>query len=260
MIRTLLSLLPANRRRAVVAHLGLTVLGILLRAVGAVLLVPLVSALFGPSPADAWPWLAALAAATLLGWAVDAAAAKRGFALGFALLDSGQRTVADRIAEVRLSWFDAERTATARQAVAATGPDLVGVVIYLVTPVLSAILLPIAIAVALLPIAWPLALAALAGVPILFGAFWLAGRLRSARDPGVLRPGADLRDPRTQLKPGPRARSSPTTSPPSLAALRVPPPRAGPHEPEGAAPTSPPASREQPVNIPAARSSRIRAP
>ncbi len=182
MIRTLLSLLPANRRRAVVAHLGLTVLGILLRAVGAVLLVPLVSALFGPSPADAWPWLAALAAATLLGWAVDAAAAKRGFALGFALLDSGQRTVADRIAEVRLSWFDAERTATARQAVAATGPDLVGVVIYLVTPVLSAILLPIAIAVALLPIAWPLALAALAGVPILFGAFWLAGRLSRDAD------------------------------------------------------------------------------
>lgn len=182
MIRTLLSLLPANRRRAVVAHLGLTVLGILLRAVGAVLLVPLVSALFGPSPADAWPWLAALAAATVLGWAVDAAAAKRGFALGFALLDSGQRTVADRIAEVRLAWFDAERTATARQAVAATGPDLVGVVIYLVTPVLSAILLPIAIAVALLPIAWPLALAALAGVPILFGAFWLAGRLSRDAD------------------------------------------------------------------------------
>ncbi|PIJ10083.1 iron ABC transporter permease, partial [Leucobacter sp. OLES1] len=115
-------------------------------------------------------------------WAVDAAAAKRGFALGFALLDSGQRTVADRIAEVRLAWFDAERTATARQAVAATGPDLVGVVIYLVTPVLSAILLPIAIAVALLPIAWPLALAALAGVPILFGAFWLAGRLSRDAD------------------------------------------------------------------------------
>ncbi|KKI21375.1 hypothetical protein XM48_05495, partial [Leucobacter sp. Ag1] len=66
MIRTLLCLLPANRRRAVIAHLGLTVLGILLRAVGAVLLVPLVSALFGPSPADAWPWLAALAAATVL--------------------------------------------------------------------------------------------------------------------------------------------------------------------------------------------------
>ncbi|PII86780.1 ABC transporter ATP-binding protein [Leucobacter sp. OLTLW20] len=182
MIRTLLSLLPANRRRAVGAHLGLTVLGILLRAVGAVLLVPLVSALFGPRPAEAWPWLAALATATVLGWAVDAAAAKRGFALGFALLDSGQRTVADRIAEVRLAWFDAERTATARQAVAATGPDLVGVVIYLVTPVLSAILLPIAIAVALLPIAWPLALAALAGVPILFGAFWLAGRLSRDAD------------------------------------------------------------------------------
>lgn len=177
MIRTLLGLLPAGHRRSVTAHLLLTVGGILLRAVGAVLLVPLVSALFSPTPSTAWPWLAALAAATVLGWAVDAAAARRGFELGFALLDRGQRTVADRLAEIRLGWFDAERTAASRQAVAATGPDLVGVVIYLVTPVVSAILLPIAIAVALVPISWPLALAALAGVPILLGAFWLAGRL-----------------------------------------------------------------------------------
>lgn len=177
MIRTLLSLLPAGSRRAVAAHLALTVLGIVLRAAGAVLLVPLVSALFGREPSSAWPWLGLLVAVTAAGWVVDTAAAKRGFALGFGLLDSGQRTVADRITGIRLGWFTAERTAVARQAVAATGPDLVGVVIYLVTPAISAVLLPLAIAVALLPIAWQLGLAALGGVPLLLGAFWIAGRL-----------------------------------------------------------------------------------
>ncbi|MET7639979.1 ABC transporter ATP-binding protein [Streptomyces sp. NPDC005438] len=177
MIRTLLSLLPAGSRRAIAVHLALTSLGVVLRAVGSVLLIPLVSALFGDEPGEAWPWLGALALVTLAGWAVDSAAARRGFALGFGLLDTGQRTVADRLATIRPTWFTAENTATSRQAVAATGPDLVGLVIYLVTPLLGGVLLPVAIAVALLPVSWQLGLAALAGVPVLLAAFWASGRL-----------------------------------------------------------------------------------
>lgn len=177
MIRTMLALLPAGSRRAVLAHLVLTVVGVVLRAAGAVLLVPLVAALFGPDPRAAWPWVGALALVTVAGWAVDSGAARLGFRLGFGLLDTGQRTVADRVSRIRLGWFDAGHTATTRQAIAATGPDLVGLIIYLVTPMVGAVLLPIAIAVALIPLAWPLGAAALAGVPILLGAFWLAGRL-----------------------------------------------------------------------------------
>lgn len=177
MIRTLLSLLPPGSGRTAAAHLALTVLGLVMRAAGAVLLVPLVSALFGGEPARAWPWLGALAFLTAAGWAVDTLAARLAFTLGFGLLDTGQRTVADRISSIRLNWFTAEHTATTRQAVAATGPDLVGIVIYLVSPMIGAVLLPVAIAVALIPVSWPLGLAALAGVPLLLIAFWAAGRL-----------------------------------------------------------------------------------
>ncbi|WP_024794022.1 ABC transporter ATP-binding protein [Tomitella biformata] len=177
MIRTLLTLLPAGRRPAVRVLLALTTLSILLRAAGAVLLVPIVGALFGEDPASAWPWLGALALVTVLGWGIDWAGVRSGFDLGFELLDSGQHAVADQLTRTRLTWFTAENTATARQSVAATGPDLVGLVVYLVTPVLSAVLLPLAIALALLPISWPLGLAALAGVPMLLGAHWAATRL-----------------------------------------------------------------------------------
>ncbi|WNI26710.1 ABC transporter ATP-binding protein [Streptomyces sp. ITFR-16] len=177
MIRTLLALLPPGSRRAITVHLALTAAGVVLRAVGAVLLIPMVAALFGDEPATAWPWLGALACVTATGWAVDAAAARRGFALGFGLLDTGQRTVADRLTDIRPTWFTAGNLATGRQAVAATGPDLVGLVIYLVTPLLSGVLLPVAIALALLPVSWQLGLAALAGVPVLLGAFWASGRL-----------------------------------------------------------------------------------
>ncbi len=182
MIRTVLALLPADSRGKVAGHLALSIVGVLLRAAGAVLLVPLVAALFSGEPATAWPWVAALVVATAAGWAVDATAAQLGFRLGFGLLDAGQRTVADRLTRLRLTWFTAEHTSTARQAVAATGPDLVGLIVYLVTPLIGAILLPVAIAVALLPISWQLGLAALAGVPVLVAAFWASGRLGRSAD------------------------------------------------------------------------------
>lgn len=182
MIRTLLALLPAGSGPRLAGHLALTTLGVLLRAAGVVLLVPLVSALFSDDPAGAWPWVAWLTLVTAAGWAVDSVTVRLGFDIGFGLLESGQRAVADRLADIRLTWFTSGHTATARQAVAATGPDLVGLIIYLVAPIVGAVLLPVAIGLALLPIAWPLGVAALAGVPVLLGAFWLAGRVSRRAD------------------------------------------------------------------------------
>lgn len=192
MIRTLLTLLPAGGSRRLAGHIALTALGALLRAAGAVLLVPLVTALVGDEPAAAWPWVGCLALATAAGWLVDTITVRLGFDIGFGLLKSGQHTVADRIADIRLTWFTSGNTATARQAVAATGPDLVGIVIYLVAPLVGAVLLPIAIAVALLPIAWPVGLAALAGIPVLVGAFWLSARVSRSADRAAAQANSDL--------------------------------------------------------------------
>ena len=67
MIRTLLALIPDDRRGRVWLYTALTVVSVLLRAVGVVLLVPLVAALFSDTPADAWPWLGWLTALTVTG-------------------------------------------------------------------------------------------------------------------------------------------------------------------------------------------------
>ncbi|MFT4296050.1 MAG: ABC transporter ATP-binding protein [Micropruina sp.] len=182
MIRTLLALLPDGSRGRVVKHLVLTVLSVVLRAAGAVLLVPLLAALFGPEPARAWTWVGLLVLVTLAGWAVDWVVAGLSFDLGFGLLDTGQHAVADRVARVRLSWFNGDNTATTRQAIASTGPELVGLIVYMVTPLISAVLLPLAIAVAVTPIAWQLGVAALAGVPVLLGAYAASGRLGRSAD------------------------------------------------------------------------------
>lgn len=182
MIRTLLALVPAEWRRTVGVFGTLAVLSVLLRAAGTVLLVPLVGALFGDAPADAWPWLGWLTAVTVLGWLVDYATARMGFDIGFAVLDATQHDMADRLPTIRLDWFTADNTATARQAIAATGPELVGLVVNLLTPLIGAVLLPAAIAVALLTVAAPLGLAALGGVVVLLGALWLATLLTRRAD------------------------------------------------------------------------------
>lgn len=182
MIRTVLDLIPAAQRGRVGGYLALIVLSVLLRGAGVVLLVPLVAALFTPTPSDALPWLGALTGCTAGGWLVDARAARIGYDLGFGLLDDAQHSMADRLARVPLGWFTPGRTATARQAIAATGPELVGLFGYLVAPLVQALLLPIVIGLALLPLAWPLGAAALAGVPLLLGALWTGGRISTRAD------------------------------------------------------------------------------
>ncbi|CAN5718679.1 ABC transporter ATP-binding protein [soil metagenome] len=182
MIRTFIGLIPADRRRRSYGYAALMVVSVLIRAVATVLLVPLVGALFSDTPQSAWPWLGWLTVATVAGWAVDTAVARSAFDIGFAVLEHTQHDVADRLPTVQLGWLTTENTATARQAIAATGPELVGLLVNLLTPLISAILLPPAIAVALVAVSWPLGVAALGGVVVLLGALWGAGRLARQSD------------------------------------------------------------------------------
>jgi ATP-binding cassette, subfamily B, bacterial IrtB/YbtQ len=182
MIRTWISLVPADRRGKVVAYTVLALVSVVVRAVAAVLLVPLVGALFSDAPQRALVWLGWLTAATVTGWVIDTATARIGLDLGFAVLDHTQHDVADRLPDVRLDWFNADNTATARQAIAATGPELVGLVVNLLTPLVTAVLLPAAIALALLPVSWQLGVAAMGGVPLMLGALWASARFARRAD------------------------------------------------------------------------------
>jgi ATP-binding cassette subfamily B protein IrtB len=182
MIRTWIGLVPADRRGKVIAYATLAMVSVVVRAVGTVLLVPLVGALFSDAPHRALGWLGWLTVATAAGWVIDTATARMGFDLGFAVLDHTQHDVADRLPDVRLEWFSSDNTATARQAIAATGPELVGLAVNLLTPLLTAVLLPAAIGVALLPVSWQLGLAALGGVPVMLGALWASARLARRAD------------------------------------------------------------------------------
>ncbi|MFV8237104.1 ABC transporter ATP-binding protein [Mycobacteroides chelonae] len=182
MLTHLIRLIPPAHRNSLYTYSALSVLSVVLRAAGCLLLVPLLGALFSTTPTDALPWLAVLTAVTIGGWIVDTALARIGYRIGFALLNDSQHQVADRLTHIPLSWFTAERTAMARQAISSGGPDLVGFIANLLTPMIGAVLLPAAITIGLFFISWKLGVAALITLPLLLGTLLASIRIVRAAD------------------------------------------------------------------------------
>ena len=182
MITNLLRLIPARRRGELTGYALLSIVSVLLRAASALLLVPLVGALFSSEPAGALRWLGVLTAVTAGGWLVDMVLARIGYRIGFALVDGTQHAMADRLTDVELGWFTADNTAMARQAIAASGPELVGFIANLLTPFIGAVLLPAAITIGLFFFSWQLGVAAAIALPLLLGALAASVRVVRAAD------------------------------------------------------------------------------
>jgi ATP-binding cassette, subfamily B, bacterial IrtB/YbtQ len=182
MIGNLLRLIPAGHRGVLIAYAVLSVVSVILRAASALLLVPLLGALFSSVPTDALTWLGALTAVTAAGWVVDMTLARIGYRIGFALVNDTQHRIADRLTDIPLGWFTADNTAMARQAIATSAPDVVAFVANLLTPFLGAVLLPAAISVGLFFVSWQLGVAAVITLPLLLGALVASQRIVRAAD------------------------------------------------------------------------------
>lgn len=182
MLSSLIRLIPPTHRGPLYAYCVLSVVSVAIRAASCLLLVPLLGALFGTAPADALPWLGVLTAVTVGGWMVDTALARLGYSIGFALLNDSQHQVADRLTHIPLGWFSAERTALARQAISSGGPELVGFIANLLTPLIGAALLPAALTAGLFFISWKLGVAAAITLPLLLGALLAGIRIGRSAD------------------------------------------------------------------------------
>lgn len=177
MIGTLIRLIPGHARGQLTTYVVLSLVSVILRAASALLLVPILVALFGSNPGDAWSWVGALTAVTVGGWVVDMVLARIGFGIGFALADTTQHAMADRLTVTPLRWFTADNTAVARQAIAASAPELVGFVANLLSPFIGALLLPAAITVGLFFVSWQVGVAGAIALPFLLGALAASQRL-----------------------------------------------------------------------------------
>lgn len=169
--------IPSAARRHIPVWVALVLAAAAMRAAAALLLVPLLSALFASGPAAALPWLAALAAAVAAGWLVEWRLVRRAFDLGFATAIATNRRLVDQLLAVPIGWLSTGRRTEAQRALAGTVPELFPAFVNLGGQVGIALALPAMIGLGLLVVAWPLGLVALGAAPLLVGALLAGGRL-----------------------------------------------------------------------------------
>lgn len=172
-----MSLLPPDARRHVPLWVALIVLAAITRAAAALLLVPLLSALFTAGPGAALPWLGAVALAVAAGWVIQWRMVTAGFDIGFATATSANRRLVDRLLLVPLGWLSAQRQSEAQRALSGAVPELFASFVNLGGQVGIALVLPGLIGLGLLFVAWPLGVVAFLAWPLLLGALLGGARL-----------------------------------------------------------------------------------
>jgi ATP-binding cassette subfamily B protein len=153
-----------------------------LQGVAYALLVPLLTGLLGDDPQKAWPWVAALSAATVGYGAVAFTAAVRGNRFSAELGRALHHRIGDHVVALPLGWFGGERTGALGQL---AGQGVVGVMnaaANLVRPLCTAFVTPAVVVLATFAFDWRLALAMLVGAPVAAAAYRWSGRLMARVD------------------------------------------------------------------------------
>ncbi|MBA0053821.1 ABC transporter ATP-binding protein [Streptomyces sp. AJS327] len=182
MIRTLPRVLGHEYARPTRRTVALMTTTAIAEGLSYALLVPVLRALFGDTPRDAWPWLAAF------GGAVAAYAALRylsdlsGFRVGAELLRGTYHRFGDHLARLPLGWHGTARLGEVSVLASRGVLDAMGVLAHLLAPFVSACVTPLTIVVVMLAVTWQLGLAALLAVPLVAAIQLWTGRTTAAGD------------------------------------------------------------------------------
>ncbi|GAA5066478.1 ABC transporter ATP-binding protein [Nocardia callitridis] len=166
MIRTLLRILGEQHARPVRSTLALMTTTAIVEGLSYALLVPILRALFGNTPADAWPWLIAFGA-TVAGYAVLRYLSDlSGFRVAATLLHSVFHRFGDHLVRLPLGWFTARRTGEVSTLGSEGVLGAMSVIAHLLGPFTSACLTPLTIVGVMLAFDWRMGAAALVAAPI----------------------------------------------------------------------------------------------
>ena len=144
------------------------------------LLVPVLRALLGGSPGDAWPWLVAFGAA-VAGYAVLRYLSDlSGMRVGTTMLRGMYHRLGDHLARLPIGWYSAGRVGEVSVLASRGLLAAMGVAAHLLAPFISALVTPLTIVVVLLAVNWQLGLAALVAAPVV-----AVIQLRTARSTAV---------------------------------------------------------------------------
>ncbi|MFD7660403.1 ABC transporter ATP-binding protein [Actinosynnema sp. NPDC059797] len=182
MIRLLLRVLGHEHARPVRRTAALMATTAVAEGLSCALLVPVLRALFGSAPGDAWPWLAAFGAAVAACAALRYLGDLSGFRVGAVLLRGTYHRLGDHLARLPVGWYRADRVGEVSVLAGRGVLQAMGVLAHLLSPFISACVTPLVIVLVVLAADWRLGLAALVAVPVVVAVQVWTGRSTAAAD------------------------------------------------------------------------------
>ncbi len=182
MIRMLLRVLGHEYAQPVRRTVTLMTVTAIVEGLSYALLVPVLRELFGSTPADAWPWLIAFAAAVACYAVLRYLSDLSGFRVGTTLLGGMYDRLGNHLARLPLGWHSTGRVGEVSVLASRGVLEAMSVIAHLLTPFISASVTPLTIVVVMLAFHWQLGLAAAAAVPIVAAIQVRTGRSMAAAD------------------------------------------------------------------------------
>jgi ATP-binding cassette subfamily B protein len=146
------------------------------------LLVPVLRALFGSNPADAWPWLIAFGAAVAVYAVLQYLSNLSGFRVGTTMLRGMYHRLGEHLARLPMGWYSAGRVGEVSILASRGLLQAMSVAAHLLGPLITACVTPLTIVVVMLAFNWQMGLAALVAVPIVAAVQTWTGRSTAATD------------------------------------------------------------------------------
>ncbi|MBU6959811.1 ABC transporter ATP-binding protein/permease [Pseudomonas sp. CVAP len=181
MLRTFIQLLgddaPVLRR-----YLYMTLVYGLLCGLTIVTLVPILTSLLGSETRAAGQWLIGLVIGMVICWALRRTVEKAGIRVGIAVLQRGRHRLGDHVARLPVGWFTTQNTARLNHVASQGMMEMAQLPAHVFTPLITGVITPVVILIALFALHWQMGLIALVTLPILLGVFVLTARLGQRAD------------------------------------------------------------------------------
>ncbi|MDA8368282.1 MAG: ABC transporter ATP-binding protein [Nocardiopsaceae bacterium] len=182
MIRMLLRVLGHEYAPPVRRTVALMATTAIVEGLSYALLVPVLRALFGSTPKDAWPWLTAFGAAVAVYAVLRYASDLSGFRAGTTLLHGMYHRLGDHLARLPIGWYGAGRVGEVSVLASRGVLQAMSVIAHLLAPFISACVTPLTIVAVILAVNWRMGLAALVAVPVVAAIQIWTGRSMAATD------------------------------------------------------------------------------
>ncbi|AGP53598.1 ABC transporter ATP-binding protein [Streptomyces rapamycinicus] len=182
MIRLLLRVLGEPDDRPVRRTLVLMSLRAITEGVSYALLVPLLRALLGKHPADAWPWLGGFAAAFALCAVLGYRSVLTGFRTGGELSRALHHRLGDQLARLPLGWFTPSRIGDVSGLTSRSVMQVMSVPAHRLGPLIDATFVPLTVVAVMFFFDWRPALAALVAAPLIVAVQYATGRATARED------------------------------------------------------------------------------